>query len=296
MATQEVELPPRSETAPRDEPALDARVTVIAPTSPWRLVDLREMWRYREVLYFLMWRDIKVRYKQTLIGAAWALLQPVLPMLAFTLFLGSVAKAKASPIPYPLFVFSGLVPWTFFAAGLAAISVSILANERLVTKVYFPRLLVPLSALATAGLDFFVATTMLCLLVPMFGMAPTWGLLWIPAVAASLLMLLVGLGSFLAALYVRFRDVRMIIGPMIQFWMFATPSVFMQNPDAIGPRMEAFLVLNPVHAQIATFRAALLGDTVDVSKLLTSTCLCLAAFVLGTFFFRSAERRFADVI
>jgi homopolymeric O-antigen transport system permease protein len=287
---------------PGPEPAVSAAdgdelpLTVIQRRSGWQLLNLRELWRSREILFFLTWRDVKVRYKQTVLGVAWALLQPLAVMTVFSLFLGRLASSADPDIPYPLFVFAGILPWTFFSSGVSSASLSVTANERLVTKIYFPRLLVPLSTVAAAGLDFLIAFLLLLLMQPCFGFLPRLSLLALPVVLALLLILTAGLGILLSALTVAYRDIRVVVPLAIQIWMFATPALFMQNLSVLGPRVHALLWVNPLHGIVVNFRAATLGSAFDLPALAASACWSVAALLLGSFYFRRVERGFADII
>jgi lipopolysaccharide transport system permease protein len=272
-------------------------VTVIERKPGWQLIDLGELWRFRELLYFLVWRDIKVRYKQTVLGAAWAVLQPLATMAAFALFLGRVAGADEPTIPYPLFVFAGLLPWLFFASAVGGASGSVVGNQSLVTKIYFPRLLVPFGTVLAALLDFLIAFVMLLVLMPLFGATPGWGFLVLPVVVLVLLSLAVGLGVLLSAVTVPYRDFRSVVPLALQLWMFATPAIFLQDWGArLGPRVVTLLPLNPLHGVIVNFRAAAVGGEFDLRSLAISAVIALVFLVVGCLFFRRVERGFSDII
>jgi lipopolysaccharide transport system permease protein len=296
--TLAVEALPRAAVAPvgaaetKGEPPL----TVIERKPGWHLLDLREMWLFRELLFFLMWRDIKVRYKQTVLGAAWAILQPLATMLAFSLFFGRVAGAEHPAVPYQIFVLAGLVVWTFFSSAVSAASNSVIGNERLVTKIYFPRILVPLSAVMGATVDFALAFVMMLVLMPFFGVWPTWSLLLVPAMVALILLVASSLGVLLSALTVTYRDFRYVVPFTIQLWMFVTPAIFLQDLDKLGPLTQMLLPLNPVHGLVVNFRAAAFGGTFDWTALGISAVSGVALLVVSSFYFRSVERRFADII
>jgi lipopolysaccharide transport system permease protein len=274
----------------------DLPVTVIERRPGWRLIDLGELWRFRELLFFLVWRDVKVRYKQTVLGAAWAVLQPLATMAAFSLFLGRVASSADASVAYPLFVFTGLLPWTFFSGAVSSAGMSVVSNERLVTKVYFPRLLVPLGTVTAGVLDLLVAFAMLLVLMPFFGVWPGVQLLAVPVVAGTLLALAAGLGVLLSALTVAYRDFKVIVPLALQLWMFATPAVFLQKLEVLGPRMQALLPLNPLHGVVVNFRAAVVGEPFDLPALGFSALAATAALLAGCLYFRRVERGFADVI
>ncbi len=270
-------------------------VTVIEPGRAWRLVNLAELWQYRELLFFLVWRDVKVRYKQTALGAAWAVLQPLATMLVFTLFLGRLGAAP-SDLPYPLFVFAGLLPWTFFANAVTAASQSVVGNQGLVTKVYFPRLLIPLSAAGVSLVDFAIACALLGGLLLAYGVAPGWGALLVPALVLGLAVAALGVGALLAALTVAYRDFRHAVPFLVQLWMFATACIYLEAEAVVGPRWLAVLPLNPAYGLVANFRQAVTGRPLDLYSLAVSAAVSLALLVLGCAYFRRVERTFADVI
>jgi lipopolysaccharide transport system permease protein len=284
--------PVESQAGPADE----LPVTVIERKPGWQFLDLRELFRYRELLFFLALRDVKIRYKQTVFGVAWAVLQPVATMVAFSLFLGRVAGSPDATIAYPLFVFCGLLPWTFFASAVSSAGMSVVANERLVTKVYFPRQLMPLASVAAAVLDMAIAFGLLAVLMPFFGVWPGWEWMLLPLVLAVLLCLAMGLGSLLSALTVSYRDFRVVVPLAIQLWMFATPAIFLQDLSVLGPRVQSLLPLNPLHGVVVNFRGAMVGEPLDWPALLLSAGWAIALLLLGSFYFRRVERGFADLI
>jgi lipopolysaccharide transport system permease protein len=273
-------------------------VTVLERRPGWRWVDLGELWRYRELLLFLTWRDIKVRYKQTALGAAWAVVQPFATMVVFSLFLGRAAGLDASDTPYPLFVFAGLLPWTFFANAITAAGQSIVGNERLVTKIYFPRLIIPMSAVAAGLVDFLVAFGMLLVMMLYYGVWPTWLLVLAPLVAAGLVVAALGVGTLLSGLTVAYRDFRYVVSFGTQLWMFATPCIYLPPEKAFGPTARALLPLNPAYGLIVNFRAAVLGGPggLDLYSLAVSAAVGLLLLLVGCWYFRRVERGFADVI
>jgi lipopolysaccharide transport system permease protein len=285
-----------ADPAPPPEPAGEPPLTIIEPTRGWQVVNVRELWRYRELLFFLTWRDIKVRYKQTVLGAAWAILQPLATMVVFSLFFGRVAGELPDGVPYPLFVFAGLLPWFFFSNAITAAGGSVVGNQNLVTKVYFPRLIIPLGAVGASLVDFAIAFVMLVVMMLCCGIVPGWGLLAVPILAAGLLFAAAGVGTLLSALTVAYRDFRHVVPFMVQLWMFATPSIYM-SPEAIGyPRWKTLLPLNPAYGLIANFRAATIGGPFDLYSLAVSGAVGLALSVVGCFYFRRVERGFADVV
>ncbi len=273
-----------------------ADVIVIRPSSGWQAVNFRELWRYRELLYFLVWRDVKVRYKQTALGAAWAVLQPLLMMAVFTLFFGRMAGLSSGDIPYPLFAYAGLLPWTFFATAVAQSGNSVVGSERLVSKIYFPRLAIPFAPVGAAAVDFVIACGLLGLMMAWYGVAPGWGLLLAPLVLASLALMALGVGTLLAALNVRYRDFRYVIPFLLQFWMFATPPVYMQPGGALSAPLQVVLALNPLSGLVAGFRAACLGGPFPWDLFAVSVVSSVLVFLGGCLYFRRAEDAFADVI
>ena len=270
--------------------------TRIDPPSGWQLVDVRELWRFRELLFFLAWRDVKVRYKQAVLGIAWAVLQPALLMVVFSVFLGRLGGLSGGDIPYPLFVLAGLIPWTFFAAALSQGGGSVIGSERLITKIYFPRLAVPFAAVGAAVFDFLISLALLGVLMPIYGYAPSWQIVFLPLVFAILFLAATGLGTLLAALTVNYRDFRYVTPFFIQIGLYATPSIYMLVPANAEGGLKLWLQLNPLVAPIAAFRACLLGGPIPWQGLAISATCALAVFVLGCLYFRKVEDSFADVI
>jgi lipopolysaccharide transport system permease protein len=271
-------------------------VTVIEARPGWRFIDLGELWRYRELLFFLTWRDVKVRYKQTVLGAAWAILQPLATMVVFSLFFGRVASGAAADVPYPLFVLAGLVPWMFFAHAISSAAQSIIGDQNLVTKVYFPRLIIPMGAVGSGLVDLAISFSLLVVLTLGFGVRPNWGIVLVPLLALGLVVAALGVGTLLAALTVAYRDFRYVVPFMIQLWMFATPGIYLQADAGLSPRWQALLPLNPAQGLIVNFRAAALGGTLDPYALALSVLVGLALLLVGGFYFRKVERSFADII
>jgi lipopolysaccharide transport system permease protein len=289
-------VPAREDTEARLPPADSLATVVIERRSGWRFIDLGELWRYRELLFFLAWRDIKVRYKQTVLGAAWVVLQPLAMMVVFSLFFGRVASRPSADVPYPLFVLAGLLPWFFFSNGVSSASQSIVGSQSLVTKVYFPRLIIPLGAIGAGLVDFAVALGMLLVLMPFYAVWPGLGILLVPLLALSLVVTAAGVGILLSALTVAYRDFRHVVPFMVQLWMFATPAVYMQAEGLIGPSWRPLLALNPAHGLIVNFRAAVLGGDLDLYALVVSGAVSLGLLVIGCLYFRRVERSFADII
>jgi lipopolysaccharide transport system permease protein len=277
-------------------PAAEPPVTIIEARKGWQVVDFGELWRYRELLFFLTWRDVKVRYKQTILGAAWAILQPLATMLVFSLFFGRVASAPGATVSYPLFVLAGLVPWMFFASAISSAGQSIVGNERLVTKIYFPRLIIPMSAVGAALVDLGISLAMLLVIMPFYGIMPGPGLLLVPLVVLGLVVAALGIGTLLAALTVAYRDFRHVVPFMIQLWMFATPVIYLQVDGATGPRWRWLMPLNPAYGLIDNFRRAMLGGPINVYSLALSWAVSLVMLAVGGLYFRRVEQGFADII
>lgn len=268
----------------------------IRATRGWGLFDLRELWRARELLYFFVWRDLKVRYRQTVLGVTWVVLQPALMVVVFTVFFGRLAGLPSAGLPYPLFALAGLLPWMFFAAALATAGHSVVGSERLVTKCYFPRLTIPLAAVGVAAADFVVALGALAALMAWYGTWPgSWALLAVP-IAALIGLAAAGFGTALAALNVRYRDFRYVVPFLVQFWMFATPSVYMQPPADASGWTAVLIWANPMTGLVEGFRAACLGLPVPWGPLAVASGTVLTVAVAGAAYFRKAEGDFADII
>lgn len=267
---------------------------VIQPKHGWVGFDLREVWRYRELLYFLAWRDIKLRYKQTALGAAWAIIQPFFAMVVFTLFFGKLAQIPSDGVPYAIFSYCALVPWTYFSNALSSAGNSLVGSANLITKVYFPRLIVPGASVLAGTLDFGIAFLVLLGMMLYYGIAPSWGILLVPVLLLLTMGTALGVGTWLSALNVEYRDVRYVIPFMIQLWMFATPIVY---PLSLVPERYRLLVaLNPMAGIIEGYRAALLGRPFQWGALAMSAVLCVLLLLAGVFYFRRVEKTFADVI
>jgi lipopolysaccharide transport system permease protein len=269
---------------------------VILPSHGWQLINFPELWRYRELLFFLVWRDVKVRYKQTALGAAWAILQPALLMVVFTIFFGRMAQVPTDDIPYPLFAYAGLVPWTFFATAIASAGNSVVGSERLITKIYFPRLAVPFASVGAAAVDFFIALSLLVAMMIYYAVPPGPGLLLVPVFLALLMLASLGVGTLLAALNVYYRDFKYVIPFLVQIWMFATPSVYMKPKDDAGGLVQTILALNPVNAIIAAFRNAVLARPMAWGPLALAGGIAATAFLVGCLYFRRVEDQFADFV
>jgi len=256
---------------------------------------LSELWRFRELLYFLAWRDVKVRYKQAVLGIAWAIIQPLFTMLIFTLFFGRLAGVPSDGIPYPLFSLCALVPWTYFSVTLSQAGNSLISNSNLITKVYFPRALLP-AASALGGMpDFLVGSGLLMVMMFYYRVKPGWSLLLAPLFVLGLMILVFGVSMLLAAMNVRYRDVKYAIPFLIQIWLFVTPIIY---PATFLPkRFQQILALNPLAGLIEGFRACLIPNRqMDLTLVGTSAVVTLFVLVVGALYFRKTERTFADII
>jgi lipopolysaccharide transport system permease protein len=271
-------------------------VNQICPSQSWQSINFRELWQFHELIFFMIWRDVKVRYKQTALGVAWAIIQPLMMMIIFTIFFGRMAGVSSGGLPYPLFAYAGLLPWTFFSTAIAGAGNSVVGSERLITKVYFPRLAVPFAAVGAAVIDFLIA---FCLLIPMaayYKVALAPAILLAPIVFALILLAGLGIGTLLSALNVAYRDFRYVIPFMVQILMFATPTIYMQPKEAPGGLGQFLMSLNPMTTLIATFRASILGGPISWLSLCTTSVWVIVIFVAGCFYFRKVEDSFADVI
>lgn len=276
-------------------PSADLSTFRIAPSRGWVSLKLREIWDYRELLYFLVWRDIKVRYKQTALGAGWAIIQPLMTMVVFSVFFGGLGKMPSDGIPYPIFAFAALVPWTFFANGLNQASNSLVGSSHLITKVYFPRLIVPLASVLSSIVDFLIAFVVLIGMMVFYGMVPTLNALWLPLFLLLALVTALGVGLWLSALNVEYRDVRHLLGFVTQIWLFATPIAY---PSSLLPEpWRSIYGLNPMAGVVEGFRWALLGTNSAPGPLIAvSASAAILILVTGAFYFRRMERTFADVV
>jgi lipopolysaccharide transport system permease protein len=270
-------------------------VTRIRPSQGWVSLGLGELWEYRELLYFLTWRDIKVRYKQTVLGAAWAIIQPFFTMVVFSLFFGRLAGIPSDGIPYPLFAYTALVPWSFFAGGLNNSANSLVGNANLLKKVYFPRLAIPLSTVLAGVIDFVLAFVVLLGMLLFYGMVPTLNIVWLPLLVLLALVTALGVGLWLSALNVQFRDVRYTIPFLTQFWLFATPIAYPST--LLAEPWRTLYGLNPMVGVVEGFRWALLGTaTAPGLMILVSALAALGLLVSGAYYFRRMEKSFADVV
>jgi lipopolysaccharide transport system permease protein len=269
--------------------------TVIEPHQAWWRVDWKELWNGRELMFFFVWRDIKVRYKQTVLGVAWAVVQPITAALIFSLFFGRLVRIPSGGIPYPLFAYCGTLMWQFFARSLGEASVSLTANERLLTKVYFPRLYLPVSVVLAALVDFTIAFLLAIPLVFFYGYSPGWTIVLVPFIVAMVILTALGVGLMFSALDVRYRDVRYVLPFLIQIWMFASPVVY---PSALVPaKWQPLFGLNPMAGFIETFRAAMIGSNNVPWKILgVSSATALVLVTVGLLVFHGTERRITDIV
>ena len=270
-------------------------VVLIRPTRGFAFVRLRDLWEFKELLFFLLWRDVRVRYKQTSLGALWAILQPLLMMAIFSFIFGRLVKVPSDGIPYPLFALTALVPWTLFSQSLAASSESLVASESLITKVYFPRILIPVAAAGSFIVDFLISLALLGGVMALYGYAPGVRIVWLPGFVAFAFVTAVAVGVWLAALNVRYRDVRYAVPFIVQLWFFATPITYPSS--LLSERAKAIFGLNPMSGVVEGFRWVLL-DTPEfpLGQAVVSLGATLLILAAGLFFFRSSEKSFADHI
>lgn len=269
-------------------------IVVIRPQRGWIAINLSELWAYRELLYFLTWREIKVRYKQTVLGFAWAILQPFLMMVVFTLFFGNLAKIPSEGIPYPIFNYTALLPWTLFAEGISRSSNSLVQNTNFVQKIYFPRLAMPLAGILSPVVDFAIASTILVGMMFYFGYPPTVTIFLLPVFVLLAVMTALGVGLWLSAINVQYRDVRYMIPFIIQLWLFASPVVY--SSSLLPERWQLLYGLNPMSGVIEGFRWALLGTEPPGPMLFVSLIIIIVLLVSGLYYFKRSEKIFADVI
>ena len=272
---------------------------VIQPARGWISLQLRAVWEYRELLYFLVWRDIKVRYKQTALGVTWIVLQPVIGMIVFSLLFGGLLKVPSGEVPYPIFAYAALLPWNYFASSLNRSSTSLVASANLITKVYFPRLVIPMAGVLSGLLDFAIAFLVLVGLMVFYGIAPTAGVVWLPGFLLLAMLTALGFGLWLSALNVRFRDINQLVPFLVQIWMYVTPVIY--GSTLLPERFRPLLGLNPMTGVVEGFRWALLGNRLADAQapgvlFVMSVAITLIVLVSGAVFFRRTERTFADII
>ncbi|WP_440950021.1 ABC transporter permease [Methanosphaerula subterraneus] len=267
---------------------------IIRPPRKWVPIDFQEIWAYRELLYFFTWRDVKIRYKQTGLGFAWAVIQPLFTMLIFSLIFGAFAKIPSDGIPYPLFSYAALLPWTLFAEGMTRSTNSMVANAPIMTKVYFPRLLMPISGIMSPLVDFCIAFSILIAMMFYYGFVPTVNVIFLPAFLLLAIATSLGVGLWLSALNVQYRDFQYTVPFLIQIWMYASPVVY---PASMLPeKFRVLYGLNPMAGVIEGFRWALLGTTPPSAMILVSVGVVVVVLVSGLFYFKKMEQYFADLV
>lgn len=274
---------------------------VIRPSRGWASLHLSEVWEYRELLYFLTWRDVKVRYKQAVLGVVWAVLQPLLTMVVFTIVFNKIMKVQYTPsvlngkeVPYPIFTYAALLPWQLFAGALARAGSSLVGNANLLTKVYFPRLIIPISAVVAGLVDFAISFVVFLILMAAYGMMPTWHVVWLPLLVLLAMATALAFGLWLSALNVLYRDVQYIIPFLVQLWMFISPVVY--APDFSNPVYRFLYSLNPMAGVINGFRWALIGGSPPSGTTAASVVMVCVLLITGLLYFKRMERTFADVV
>lgn len=282
-----------------DSPAVhleETPLTLISPTEGWASLKLGELWEYRELLYFLTWRDVKVRYKQTVLGAAWAIIQPFFTMVVFSLFFGRLAQIPSDGIPYPIFSYAALVPWAFFANALNQASNSLVRGSHMIKKVYFPRLAMPIASIIAGVVDFVLAFIVLLGMMFFYGIIPTINIFFLPIFLGLALITSLGVSLWLSAMNVQFRDIQYIIPFLTQFWLFATPIAYPSSLIA-NPLFRKLYAINPMVGVVEGFRWALLGtDTAPGPMIIVSSLAAMALLLSGAYYFRRMEKTFADVV
>ena len=277
-------------------PKAALQTTLIKPPSGWSALNLRDVWNYRELIYFMTWRDLKVRYKQTLLGAAWAILKPFLTMIVFTIFFGNLAGVPSDGVPYPIFSFSGLLPWELFASALTVASHSLVSNRHMITKIYFPRMILPISSVLSGLVDFFIAFTILIVMMFYYQVKLTSAIWALPLFLVLALITALGVGLWLSALNVLYRDINYITPFLVQFWLFITPIAY--GSSLVPEKWQLIYALNPMTGVVEGFRWSLLGTTQGAPSLtlLVSAVIAVLLLVSGLFYFRRTERQFADMV
>ena len=272
--------------------AADEQELVICHRSGWIGIDWEEMWSQRELLYFLVWRDISVRYKQTILGPAWAILQPLLMMVIFTVIFGRFAGIDSEGLPYAVFVFAGLIPWTLFSQGMAQAALSLVNQQQMLTKVYFPRLFVPVAAASVFLVDLLISLGIYALVMLYYGVTPSWGSLWLVLLIPLTLVATLGIGLALAGLTVFYRDFKHVVPFLIQILMYVTPVIY--PAKLISVRWQLILSLNPMFGIVTAYRSAILGLEWNIASLAISSASAIFSLLFAMFYFRRIERRFAD--
>lgn len=273
----------------------EAKTTLIKATSGWAALNLRDLWIYRELVYFMTWRDLKVRYKQTLLGAGWAILQPFLTMVVFSIFFGNLAQVPSDGVPYPIFSYTALIPWTLFSKALQDASRSLVQSSHMITKVYFPRIILPLASVLAGVVDFFIAFVVLLGMMAYYRVTPTVNVWTLPLFLLLALVTAIGVGLWLSALNVLYRDINYVLPFLTQFWMFITPIAY---PSSMVPeKWQVIYAINPMTGVVEGFRWALLGSGQPPGLMtLISSLVALVLLVSGMFYFKRMERLFADMV
>jgi lipopolysaccharide transport system permease protein len=276
-------------------PVEDLPSVVIEPERGWVSLNLKELWAFRDLLFFLSWRDISVRYKQTLLGVAWAIIQPFLSMIVFSVFFGRLAKVGSDGFPYPLFSYAALLPWQYFSSALSGAANSMVGNSAIVTKTYFPRMIVPLAAVITPLFDFMISFVFLLILMAFYQVAPTWNILWLPLFTLLAMVSALGIGLWLSAMNVQYRDIKYAMGFLIQLWMFASPVAY--STTVVPEEWRIVYGLNPMAGVISSFRWAILGaNTGPDAMTFVSVGVSVLLLISGAYYFRRMEKSFADMI
>ncbi len=269
-------------------------ITVISPSERYAKIDLSELWRFRELIVILAMRDIKVRYKQTALGIAWSVIQPLFLMIIFSILFGRLAKIPSDGVPYPVFVFSGLLMWNFFSNGVSSCSNSLVGSSSMISKVYFPRMAIPLASIGVSMIDFLISCCLLIIIMMVYSVSPNWQIMLVPLFAIGGFSSILGIGLWLSAITVTYRDFRFVVPFMMQIWMYVTPVIY---PVSFIPEGYRWLVyLNPVMGWISGARSAFLGTNIDWIAVGVSCLLSAAMVIIGLKYFARAEQRFADVI
>lgn len=274
----------------------ESHVTVVKPSSGWAALNLRDLWLYRELVFFMTWRDLKVRYKQTLLGASWAILRPFLTMVVFSIFFGNLAKVPSDGIPYPIFSYSGLLPWELFAVSLSVAARSLVQSSHMITKIYFPRIILPLASILAGVVDFLIAFVILIGMMVYYGITPSPAIWTLPLYLLLTIFTALGVGLWLSALNVLYRDIGYVSPFLTQFWMFITPIAY--GSSLVPQKWQFVYALNPMVGVVNGFRWALLGTPQGApdANLLISIAMSLLILISGLFYFRRMERQFADMV
>ncbi len=278
----------------RENQAEQVPTIIIEPTRSWASLKLRDLWQYRGLFYFLTWRDIKVRYKQTVIGFLWAIIQPFLKMVVFSIIFGSLAKMDSEGFPYPIFLYAGLLPWEFFANSVSRTGQSVITSTSLITKVYFPRLIIPIASIGVCLVDFAISFLILIVLMLYYSVAPTLSIFIVLPLVLATIFTAIGVGVFISALNVAYRDFRYVVPFFVQIWMFLTPVVYATR--IIPENWRWLILLNPMAGIVDAYRSAILGKAFEWGNLGISMAMAVVIFVGGTMYFRKTEKYFADIV